>query len=77
MRGFLIQYNALHNLEDFFTMFSLYSHICIRIVVTFLLLLQVFRYFFIHINFVKLSIHSGGREDFTLTALVGKLESIN
>ncbi len=53
---------TLHRLEDFFTLFSFYSLIFIRIVVAFLLLLQVFRYFFIHINFVKLSIYSGGRE---------------
>jgi hypothetical protein len=37
---------TLHNLEDFFTFFSFYSRIFICIVVTFLLLLQVFRYFF-------------------------------
>ncbi len=55
---------TLHNLEDFFTLFSFYSHIFIRIVVTFLLLLQVFRYFFTHRNFVKLSIYSEGRERF-------------
>ncbi len=53
---------TLHSLEDFFTLFSFYSLIFIRIVLTFLLLLQVFRYFFTHINFVKLSIYSRGRE---------------
>ena len=71
---------TLHSLEDFFTLFSFYSLIFIRIVVTVLLLLKIFRYrnFFTHINFVKLSIYSGGGgKDFTLTALVGKQESIN
>jgi hypothetical protein len=37
---------TLHSLEDFFTLFSFYSRIFIRIVITFLLLLQVFRNFF-------------------------------
>jgi hypothetical protein len=37
---------TLHSLEDFFNLFSFYSRIFIRIVVTFLLLLQVFRYFY-------------------------------
>ncbi len=53
---------TLHSLENFFTLFSFYSRIFIRIVVTFLLLFQVFRYFFTHISYVKFSIYSGGRE---------------
>jgi hypothetical protein len=53
---------TLHNLEDFFTLFSFYSRIFICIVVTFLLLLQVLDIFFTHINFAKLPIYSGGRE---------------
>ena len=53
---------TLHSLEDFLTLFSFYSQgtYILRIVVTVLLLLQVFRYFFVHINFVNLSIYSGG-----------------
>jgi len=69
---------TLHSLEDFFTLFSFYSRIFIRIVVTVLLLLQVFRYFF-HTHKLRLNCQYtlGGGKAFTLTALVGKQKSIN
>ncbi len=61
---------ALHSLKDFFTLLSFYSRIFICIVVNFILLLQAFRYFFTHINFVKLQ--GGGQGHFTLVFIGNK-----